>query len=154
MAGVAKADTKADPILFPRKKERKIMANEPINDKLKTLFSNMEDYISTKTVVGEPYKIGDVILVPLVDVCFGMGAGLGARTNEADKEGEAGGGAMGAKLSPAAVIVIVNGTVQLVNVKNHDSVNKLIDMIPGVLSKFNLDSLFNKSKKTEAEEEL
>jgi uncharacterized spore protein YtfJ len=126
------------------------MANEPINDKLKTLFSNMEDFISTKTVIGEPSHFGDVILVPLVDVSFGMGAGLAASSGESKKDGEAGGSVMGAKLTPAAVVVIVNGTVQLVNVKSQDSVNKLIDMIPGVLSKLNLDSVFSNSKKPEA----
>jgi uncharacterized spore protein YtfJ len=110
----------------------------------------MEEFISTKTVVGEPYQVGDVILVPLVDVSFGMGAGLGGKSDAS----EAGGSAMGAKLSPSAIVVIVNGTVQLVNVKNQYSVNKLIDMIPGVLSKLNLDSLFDKFNKPEASEEL
>jgi uncharacterized spore protein YtfJ len=124
--------------------------SDPINDKLKTLFAKMEEFVSTKTVVGEPIQFGDVILVPLVDVSFGMGAGLGNKT--VDIEAGAGGGAMGAKLTPAAVVVIVNGTVQLVNVKNQDSVNKLIDLIPGVLSKFNLDTMF--SKKTETTEGL
>jgi uncharacterized spore protein YtfJ len=128
------------------------MAGEPMNDKLKALFSKMEDFVSTKTVVGEPCQFGDVILVPLVDVSFGMGAGLGA-FGEKEKNQDAGGGIMGAKLTPAAVVVIVGGTVQLVNVKNQDSVNKLIDMIPGVLSKFNLDSVFP-SKKTEAPGEM
>jgi uncharacterized spore protein YtfJ len=120
--------------------------SDPINSQLKNLFSKMEEFITSKTVIGEPIQFGDVILVPLIDVSFGMGAGLGSKTVEA------GGGAMGAKLTPAAVVVIVNGTVQLVNVKNQDSVNKLIDLIPGVLSKFNIDSLFN--KKTETPEEL
>jgi uncharacterized spore protein YtfJ len=98
--------------------------------------------------VGEPYylgKDGEVIVVPLVDVSFGMGTALGNKNGHQ----EAGGGAMGAKLSPAAVIVIVNGTVQLVNVKNQDSVNKLIDMIPGVLSKLNIGSLFPDKEKEE-----
>jgi uncharacterized spore protein YtfJ len=128
------------------------MASEPVNDKLKTLFSKMEEFVSTKTVVGEPYQFGDVILIPLVDVSFGMGAGLGGFGGE--KDNEAGGGVMGAKLTPAAVVVIINGTVQLVNVKNQESVNKLIDMIPGVLSKFNFDSIFSSFKKPDGTEEL
>jgi len=107
------------------------------------LFSKMEEFISTKTVVGEPVHIGDVILIPLVDVSFGVGAGVNESTD--DKKGnETGGGGLGAKLSPAAVVVIVNGTVQLVNVKNQESVNKMIDMIPGILSKFNFGSIFSK----------
>jgi hypothetical protein len=37
----------------------------------------------------------------------------------------------------------------LVNVKSQDSVNKLIDLIPGVLSKFNLDAIFKKPDDSE-----
>jgi len=114
------------------------------NENLNTLFSKMEEFISTKTVVGEPVHIGNVILVPLVDVTFGMAAGNGAG---ADAKGGGGGGGLGAKMNPAAVIVIVDGTAQLINVKNQDSVNKLVDMVPGILSKLNLGSLFGKKDK-------
>jgi len=113
--------------------------NNGVNENLKTLFSKMEDFVSTKTVVGDPVHIGDVILVPLVDVVFGMGTGGG----NGDKD-SGGGGGVGAKMSPSAVIVIVNGTAQLVSVKDQGSVNKLIDMVPGLLSKFNLGALFGK----------
>ncbi|MCL2217418.1 MAG: sporulation protein [Defluviitaleaceae bacterium] len=117
------------------------------SDNLKMFFSKMEDFVSTKTVVGDAVHIGDVILVPLVDITFGMGTGGGG---EDGKSGGGGGG--GAKMSPSAVVVIINGTAQLINVKGQDSVNKLIDMVPGILSKFNLGSLFG--KKDDAEEQL
>ena len=118
-----------------------------IKDNLQDLFSKMEDYVSTKTVVGEPVHIGDVILIPLVDVSFGMGTAMVANTeeNESKKGGkDGGGGALGAKMTPSSVVVISNGTVQLVNIKNQESVNKVLDMIPGILSKFNLGGLFKK----------
>lgn len=115
-----------------------------VNENLKALFSKMEDFVSTKTVVGEPVHFGDVIIVPLVDVTFGMATGVGGDT--ATKSGTGGGGA-GAKMVPSAVIVIVDGTVQLVNVKNQNSVNKLVDMVPGILSKLNLGGLFDKKDK-------
>jgi len=114
------------------------------------LFSSMENFVSTKTVVGEPVHIGDVIIIPLIDVAFGMGTGGGGGKMDAN-DGSGGGGAVGAKMSPAAVIVVVNGTAQLINVKNQDSVNKLIDMVPGILSKFNIGSLFGKKDDGESE---
>jgi len=120
-----------------------------VSDHLQSMFSKMENFISSKTVVGEPVQFGDVIIVPLVEVTFGAGSGLGE--NKAEQQG--GGGALGARLIPVAVVVIVNGTVQLVNVKNQESVNKLIDMIPGVLSKFNFDAVFNKKTEKAAESE-
>ncbi|MCL2404463.1 MAG: sporulation protein [Defluviitaleaceae bacterium] len=118
-----------------------------VKENLHELFSKLEEFVSTKTVVGEPTHIGDVILIPLVDVSFGMGTAMVANTEEdAGKKGgrDGGGGAFGAKMTPSAVVVISGGTVQLVNIKNQESVNKVLDMIPGILSKFNLSSLFKK----------
>jgi len=125
-----------------------------VKDNLQELFSKLEEYVSTKTVVGEPVHIGDVILIPLVDVSLGMGTAMVANTEEdAGKKGgkDGGGGALGAKMTPSAVVVISGGTVQLVNIKNQESVNKVLDMIPGILSKLNLGSIF---KKKEEEPEI
>ena len=126
------------------------MGSGNVNNNLQMLFSKMEEFVSTKTVIGEPVHIGEVILIPLVDVSFGVGAGVNESTDE-KKGSDAGGGALGAKLSPSAVVVIMNGTVQLVNVKSQESVNKLIDMVPGLLSKINWGSLFGKKDKNKTE---
>jgi len=111
----------------------------------------MEDFVTTKTVVGDPVVMDGITLIPLVDVSFGMATGVSAQ--QGDKTKDSGAGGMGAKMSPAAVLVINNGAVQLVNVKNQESVNKLIDMIPGLLSKFNIGSLFGK-KNSEKEDDV
>ncbi|MCL2461859.1 MAG: sporulation protein [Defluviitaleaceae bacterium] len=137
---------------------------EGLNSSLEGLFGKMEKFITSKTVVGEPVNINGVILIPLVEVTFGVGAGvantstLGDKAKDGDKsKGDGkdyGGGALGGKIIPSAVVVIMDGTVQMVNVKNQESVNKLIDMVPGILAKFNLGSLFNKKsdKKDESKE--
>ena len=109
----------------------------------------MEEYISTKTVVGEAVHIGDVILIPLVDVVVGMATGLSSKSSDTG----AGGGGLGAKMSPSAVVVIIDGTVQLVNVKSQEGMGKLIDMVPGILSKLGLDSFF-KTKDEEGADEV
>ncbi|MCL2203666.1 MAG: sporulation protein [Defluviitaleaceae bacterium] len=123
---------------------------DSIKDNLSTLFSKMEDFVSTKTVVGEPVVIGDVILVPLVDVTFGMATGMTATDKDKDNKG---GGGMGAKMTPSAVVVIVNGTAQLVNIKNQESASKLIDMIPGILAKLPFLSKFLDKKEEEVTHE-
>ena len=96
-----------------------------------SLFKGMEEFITTNTVVGDPVTVGDTIIVPLVDVSFGVGAS--AKTEEKKNSG---GGGMGGKISPSAVLVISNGTTRLVNVKNQDSVTKILDMVPDLVNKF------------------
>ena len=116
---------------------------------LETLFGNLDSFISTKTVVGEPIHVGDVIMLPLVDVFFGVGTGATNTTDKSTKEQDAGG--LGAKITPSAVIVIKGSTVQLVNVKNQDALSKLIDMAPGVMAKLNLSALMPDNKKANAD---
>lgn len=43
---------------------------------MESLFKGMDAFLSAKTVIGEATKIGDIIILPLVDVSFGVGAGL------------------------------------------------------------------------------
>ena len=39
-------------------------------------------------------------------------------------------------MTPCAVLVIQNGHTKLVNIKNQDTMTKILDMIPDVIDKF------------------
>ena len=39
-------------------------------------------------------------------------------------------------MSPSAVLVIQNGATKLVNIKNQDTVTKILDMVPDVVDRF------------------
>ena len=39
-----------------------------------SLFKGMDSFVTTKTVVGDAITVGDTILLPLVDVTFGVAA--------------------------------------------------------------------------------
>ena len=67
---------------------------------VEALFRGMDSFITTKTVVGEAIHIEDTILLPLVDVSFGVGAGAFAE----NAKNNAGGG-MGGKISPSACLL-------------------------------------------------
>ncbi len=107
------------------------MAENNFSGVIDSLMKGMNTVLSTKTVVGEATKIGDTIILPLVDVTFGMGAGASA----GDKKNGGGGGFSG-KLTPSAVLVIKNGTTKLVNIKNQDTMTKVLDLIPDIVDKF------------------
>lgn len=100
------------------------------NETVASLFKGMDSFLSAKTVVGEAVHVNDTIVLPLVDVSFGVGAGAFA----GDKKNNAGGG-MGGKMSPSAVLVIQNGATKLVNIKNQDTVTKILDMVPDVVDR-------------------
>ena len=50
---------------------------------VESLFKGMEGFITSKTVVGDAVKFDDgTIILPLVDVSFGLGAGAFSETNK------------------------------------------------------------------------
>ncbi len=106
------------------------MAND-FNTTVSSLFQGMDKFLTTKTVVGEPTKIGETIILPLVDVSFGVGAGAFSGTDKNN-----GAGALGGKMTASAVLVIQNGQIRLVNVKNQDTVTKVLDMVPDLIDRF------------------
>ena len=108
------------------------MANENnFKETVNSLFKGMDSFISAKTVVGEAIHVGDTIILPLMDVSFGVGAGAFSGEKK-----DNGGGGMGGKVSPSAVLVISNGMTKLVNIKNQDGLTKILDMVPDFLNKF------------------
>ncbi len=106
------------------------MADNQFQDTVGSLFKGMDGFLSTKTVVGEPMKVDDTIIIPLADVSFGVGAGVFAQ----DKKNNGGGG-IGGKIEPTALLIISNGTTKVVNIRDTDSINKIINMVPDVMNK-------------------
>lgn len=107
------------------------MADNSFQNTVEALFRGMDSFITTKTVVGDAITVGSTIILPLVDVSFGVGAGAFS-----DSQKNNGGGGMGGKISPSAVLVINENGTRLVNVKNQDAVTKILDMLPDLAEKF------------------
>ena len=107
------------------------MADNSFHTTVESLFKGMDSFITTKTVVGDAIHIGDTIILPLVDVSFGVAAGAFSQEKKNN-----GAGGMGGKIMPSAVLVIQNGTTKLVNIKNQDGVTKILDMVPDFVNKF------------------
>lgn len=104
--------------------------SENLKSTVQALFQGMDSVISSKTVVGDAIHINDIIILPLVDVSFAVGAGA---TSGEKKDKGAGG--LGGKMVPSAVLVIQDGRTKLVNIKNQDVMTKILDMIPDVIGK-------------------
>ena len=101
---------------------------------VQSLFDGMNGILSTKAVVGEPITVNDTIIIPLVDVSFGMGTGSTASDS---KKKDASAGGLGCSMDPCAVIVIRGDVVRIIPVESHQSpFMKLIDMVPDIMNRF------------------
>ena len=105
--------------------------NNQFSSAVEALFHGMDHLVATKTVVGDAVRVDDAIILPLMDVTCGMAAGTFAE-NAKNK----GAGGMSAKMSPSAILVIQNGSTRLVNIKNQNTVNKMLDMVPDLVNRF------------------
>ena len=105
--------------------------NNSFETTVSSLFKGMDQFISSKTVVGDAITVGSTIILPLVEVSFGVGAGASSSDSKNN-----GAGGLGGKISPSAVLVIKEGDIRLVNVKNQDAVTKILDMVPDFVNRF------------------
>lgn len=114
------------------------------SDNVKTLFSELQKSLSTRTVVGEPITIDDKILIPVVKASMGAGLGSGRGGGKGEKgrgsEGEGAGGGGGISVTPVAFIAVFKGVkglegVKVLPVKEGAGFSKFMESMPEVMAK-------------------
>ena len=118
------------------------------NENVESMLRNVDAYLNSKTVVGDPITVGENILIPLSEVSFGVGAGDFGKNGSTER----GGGGLGAKITPSAILVVGPNGTKLVSVKSSDAISKIMDMVPDVINKFtdgNVSFTKKSSEKTE-----
>ena len=106
-----------------------------LKDSIDTLFERLERFFRTETVVGAPITVGEVILVPIIEVGFGLGTGSGQGKDNKGNDGNGGGAGVGAKISPNSILVIKGEEVSVIPLKDRGSFGKVLDLVPELVSK-------------------
>lgn len=113
------------------------MAEFSLPDNMRTIFENLEKLFTSKTVFGEAITIGEITLIPVMDIAFGMGTGGGAGEDKNKcGSGSGGGTGVGAKMTPSAVIAIKGDLVEVMPLKKSSNLCSLVEMIPEIVGKF------------------
>lgn len=99
-------------------------------DNVQALMKSVEDHISTKTIVGEPIRYDNMTVFPMIEVSMGLAAGAFSQEKK-----DNGLGGVGVKMTPSAVLVIQDGVSKIINIKDKNSMNKIIEMVPDILNK-------------------
>lgn len=97
---------------------------------IEAMYDGLEGLIQSKTVMGEPVVVGEATLIPINEVSAGMASGAFGKNPE-----KSGAGAMTAKMSPVAVLLLQGDKVRLINIRNQDAITKIIDLIPDAIDK-------------------
>lgn len=132
------------------------MKDHPIEGLMLTAMESIRSMIDVNTIIGEPIEISeDITIIPISKVGFGLAAG-GSEFKDETLQGYVkkqnceeeiqyrlpfgGGAGVGASISPIAFLVVQNNSVRLMPVEYKNSLDKLLEYVPDVLKKFNMDS--------------
>lgn len=110
-----------------------------VRENLESLFGKLEKFLKSETVVGQPIVIGETTIVPIVAITFGCATGVGTGTGNDPKSGSGSGTgsglSSGAKITPTAVLVIKDGDVALLPIKDKSSLENLLNKVPDLMEK-------------------
>jgi len=81
-------------------------------------IGEIERMLNTKTVVGEPIKVENTTLIPLVSVGFGFGAGGGQGSEPQKGSGYGGGTGGGGGIKPVALVIIDDSGIRVEPIKS------------------------------------
>ena len=112
-----------------------MLESDKIKENIEVLFEKLENFMKSKTVVGETIVVGDTTLVPFMSVSFGLGSGGGDGGDDKGNKGVGGGAGVGARALPVAVLVIKGDKVELLPITKQANLGKLLEMVPGLIEK-------------------
>lgn len=132
------------------------MAEHPIQGLMKTAMESIKGMIDVNTIVGDAVETSDgTVIIPISRVAFGFAAGGGDYETEEIKTDHPFGGASGAGISVKPVGFLVcspSSGVRFMSVENNLFYDRLIDMVPQIISKFENMFTGNAGQDEEAEE--
>ena len=110
-------------------------------------IDKIKEMVDVNTVIGEPMVLSDgMTLIPVSRVSYGFASGGSDLPTKGNQELFGGGGGAGINITPIAFLVVNEGNVRVVPmVSTPDSLNQIVNMVPGVVDK--IGGFFNKEKK-------
>jgi uncharacterized spore protein YtfJ len=117
------------------------------NESMNAMLDKLDKFFKTETVVGQPIVVENVTLVPITSVSFGFGGGSGGGKDRSGTDNSGGGAGAGGKITPVAILVIKkDGEVRMVALNERDSLDKIIGLVPEIISKIKPEGFGAKSE--------
>jgi len=127
------------------------MSDSNASQILETLMKNLQELVSTKSVVGEPIQAGNATILPIMKVSLGFGAGGGTASEKTEAHGGGGGG--GVSITPIGFLVVEDGKAMMITA-SHSKWDWIAESIPDLWEKFSkIRSKTKSSKEAEAKSE-
>lgn len=119
------------------------MADHNIEAIMNVTLDNLKAMVDADTIIGTPITVGEVTLIPISKVSFGLATGGSDIPSKNPSTLFGGGGGAGVTVTPIAFISISGTNVKMLQVNAElTPVNKLIDEAPELIGK--VKEFFNK----------
>ena len=115
------------------------MAEHPIQGLMGVTIEKIRDMVDTSTIIGDPIHVDDTTtIIPVSRVTFGFASGGSDVAPQSSKQMFGGGSGAGVTVSPVCFLVIgKDGSANIlgINAQASDTVDRLVEMIPGAINK-------------------
>lgn len=112
----------------------------PIGELMDTTMAKIREMVDVNTIIGQPIQAEGMTLIPISKLSFGFASGgsdFTTKNQKADADNSFGGGSgAGVNISPVAFLIVKGDTVKLLPVEPpHNTVDRVVDMVPEVVDK-------------------
>ncbi|MGN1319761.1 MAG: GerW family sporulation protein [Acutalibacteraceae bacterium] len=119
------------------------MSENNIKGIMDTTMEKLRAMVDADTIIGTPVVVGNITLIPVSKVSFGLATGGSDFPNKNGQELFGGGGGAGVTVNPVAFICVNGENVHMMPVYNQmGTIDKAINMAPELIDK--VKSLFDK----------
>ncbi len=126
------------------------MSENSIKNIMDTTMEKLKGMIKADVITGEPVVVGDITLIPVSKVAYGLATGGSDFPTKNQSQLFGGGGGAGVTISPIAFIVINGDNVKMLPVYNElTTLEKAVTMAPEIID--NAKDLFKKDKEARTE---
>ena len=119
------------------------MSENNLKSVMDTTMDKLRTMVDADTIIGTPIVVGNITLLPISRVSFGLATGGSDFPSKSGQELFGGGGGAGVTVNPVAFICINGDNVHMMPVYSEmNTIDKAINMAPELIDK--IKSLFDK----------
>ena len=129
----------------------------PIEGVMSTTMQKIKEMVDVNTIIGTPIQTGDVTLIPVSRLSFGIASGGSDFVTKSQKPEQpknfGGGSGASARLEPVAFLIIRGDSVRLLPVAPGpiSTVDRIVDAVPEVVDK--VTEFIEKQQEKKAQED-